>query len=665
MADEAEEREALEELRQTGEAIGRLAKDEATFRAAVDAFHAQDPESFHGILGRLELLPRCRFICHWLCSKWCVLVCLDLCGPPREEELPDFPEFLRVVADITADEELVEDLAGAIEERDAEAFGKLIKERQLERFCHLLCHWVCGVRCRLICDVVCPPGPARPPHIVGVPHLVGELRRAGQSARELLEQPELLKAFTEAGRLGICDIVRGPLAGAGFEGRCAWVCELLCSWRCVRVCVWLCRAFPLPTPASEIGEMREFAQVSARLAEQGALEKLSAAVGAGDRDAFGSIIKEFQLERYCIQVCHWVCSVRCRIFCRCVCRPVQRPWFTHVGDFHIYADIDSGTGRTNKAMLGHGGPDYGFFSCLELRGFCPQGSPDPSHLGEAMAYRFVYELGGARTPITAGLVCDKIVGSRQILWDSDGTGLKPTFQTIIISGVPQPPPPSGPPAPPPPHVINPDADGWVIVDPLALGGAFNGALMGFASPAAVPGGAANPGVAAGVEVTANQRNGEVVSIVFEATRVSTLPTTTPDFSNSLPRCHINNWDEARLLDILQFHSGGGDPCSPLSTDLDIEYTVDHELIAEWFVTIETAASIPSLTLPPISNPPAENVTPRGGYGTHHEDISTWPSCSYAVRLHTRRRLTTGLIDDPERFLPEKTFCIGRKREKNG
>ena len=53
----------------------------------------------------------------------------------------------------------------------------------------------------------------------------------------------------------------------------------------------------------------------------------------------------------------------------------------------------------------------------------------------------------------------------------------------------------------------------MIVDPLALGSAFNGALMGFSPPAAIPGGAANPGVAAGTEVTANQRNGQVVSII--------------------------------------------------------------------------------------------------------------------------------------------------------
>src|SRR5689334_16897139 len=111
MADEAEEREARAELLGGAEAIGRLAEDEATFRAAVDAFQAQDVETYQGILGRLDLFPRCRFVCDWLCSKWCVLVCLELCGPPPEQDLPDFPEFLRAVVDLTSDEELVEDLA--------------------------------------------------------------------------------------------------------------------------------------------------------------------------------------------------------------------------------------------------------------------------------------------------------------------------------------------------------------------------------------------------------------------------------------------------------------------------------------------------------------------------------------------------------------------------
>ena len=159
---------------------------------------------------------------------------------------------------------------------------------------------------------------------------------------------------------------------------------------------------------------------------------------------------------------------------------------------------------------------------------------------------------------------------------------------------------------------------------------------------------------------ANQRNGSDAAIIFQATRVSTIAAVNgggaPDYTNQLSKIHINNWNEVRLLDLLQFHSGGGTPCSPLTTDLDIEYTVDHELTAEWSIGLATAAGV-SLTSPPP--PPG---TARGGAGTYHENIAAWPTCSYAVQLTTRRRLTDGLIDDSNKTT-QVTFCIGRPRER--
>ena len=103
-----------------------------------------------------------------------------------------------------------------------------------------------------------------------------------------------------------------------------------------------------------------------------ALEKLSLAVGTQDDKSFAAIVTELKLQRYCIQLCHWICFVRCRRFCIRVCPPIfNHPWFTHVGDFDILGDFDPGTGLTNKAH-GHGGPNYGFFGGLSLRGFCPK-----------------------------------------------------------------------------------------------------------------------------------------------------------------------------------------------------------------------------------------------------------------------------------------------------
>ena len=314
-------------------------------------------------------------------------------------------------------------------------------------------------------------------------------------------------------------------------------------------------------------------------------------------------------------------------------------------------------------MLGHGGPDFGFFGCLELRGFCPEDSPDAP--GVPMRYRFLYERGGSRTALVGNLLCPVIVGSRTIFWDINGTGLEETFQTVMVAGsgatldpTPTPVLPPGTPwGAPPTHVVVPDADGWITVDPNALGGAFNGPLVGFNTTTPLPDGAPSPGVPAGQQVpAANLRNGVDLALIFEATRVGG-PVTPPDYSNTLSRIHVNNWREVALLDLLQFHTGGGTPCSPLSTDLDIEYTADHELMRSWHLSIVTAASIPALSLP------SGTSTRSGGanvaFGTHHEDISTWPTCSYTVVLTTRRALTTGIVDDDADDV-RKTFCIGRR-----
>ena len=257
-----------------------------------------------------------------------------------------------------------------------------------------------------------------------------------------------------------------------------------------------------------------------------------------------------------------------------------------------------------------------------------------------------------------------LVGSRYVTWDADGTGLKPTLQSIRVRGTgasPDPPPFPGGPAPwgaPPDHYVVPDANGWIRVDPQALNGGYNGWLLGFASHVAVPGGDPAPGVAAGAVVpAAAQKHSTDIAIVFEATRVSNPAAAPPDYTNTLGRIEINNWSAVALLDLLQFHSGGGTPCSPLSTDLDIEYTTDHELMAAWSLELITAATVaPAPTFP-------SGIGPRGGAGSDHHDISAWPTCSYAVRLHTRRSLTTGLVDDSGSFV-EKTFCIGARRRRD-
>jgi hypothetical protein len=638
-------------LRESAEAIGRLASNEDRFRALIDSFRASDSETFQRLLGEQKLIERCELVCGWLCSKECVLTCLELCGLPTEE-LPNPREFADVVVRITTDEELVERLANAIQDRKPDAFNALVMELKIEPFCQLLCHWACSVRCRLICDLICPPV------FESQPGLVDELTRAGKALEKLIANEGAFKSAEEAVRLNDCNTLAATISDAGLVDECAFICEFFCTWRCLWVCLTFCRPFLTQKVDTSLTEAFQFAKVSARLAEQPeALTRLGAALEAGQVEAWEQLIKELQLEPFCIQLCHWICFEICELFCRCACpSPFNNPLFTRVGDFAIYTDIAPGTGLTSTGIYGHGGPGFGFFECLKLVGFCPKTSP--VFAGVPMRYRFLYEQPpGNKVPLVGNLLCQVVVGTRLIPW-WNGFGFPFTAQTILVKGsgaTPAVTPPPGLPVPgvpwpgPPPHVIVPDASGWIQVDQSALDGGFVGNLIGFDSTQAFPGGAPAPGVAAGTAVpVANQKNGTDAAIIFEATRVGG-PTSPPDFTNTLARIHINNWLEVSLLDLLQFHSGGGTPCSPLSTDLDIEYTTDHELMAAWEIGIVTAAT----PMPPLALP--SGLGPRGAAGTHHENITTWPSCSYAVQLTTRRSLTDGLVDDVDKT-NQLTFC---------
>lgn len=331
--------------------------------------------------------------------------------------------------------------------------------------------------------------------------------------------------------------------------------------------------------------------------------------------------------------------------------PYYNPLFTHVGDFHIYNNIDATTGKTSVAAPvglpgAHGGPDYGFTGNLKLKGFCPKTEPMS---GEPMRYRFLFEhpdTPGTETPITGpGMVQAVLTGSRLIQWDLDGTGAVWTFQSIYIAGSGETPavtpipavPPGTPWGPVPAHVIMPKSDGWVTVDETALDGGFYGPLIRFISSSAVPGGGA-PGGGAG-NAPADPKNGVAIKLIFEAGPVDGAVT----FRNELSKILINNWSEVNQLDLQQFHAPGATPCSGLTNALDIMYTADHELMGSWSLSItSTASSLPGGWAPTPPPPPLPSgSTPRGGNGTYPRDITGWPACSYTVTLTTHRKLTDG------------------------
>jgi hypothetical protein len=441
------DRELLDEVIAGAKVMAGLAKDEETFRAVVDAFRAQDGESMHALLVHHKLVDRCELVCHWLRSKEALLLCLELAGPPPVEQQPepDPREFASVVVKLCADEEAVELLANAVQERDGAAWAELIERHKLQRFSHLLCHWVCTVHYRLVCDVVCRP------IAVPRPHLIPELAAAGHALRDLVAKEALFAESVRAVRAGSCETLSRVLTDGGFSGRCHLICEWFCSWRCVFVCLRLCRVFPPVAIESQIGEMLEFARAGDQAAgQQGALERLAAATLREDADQVQSLAKELHFERFCLQFCHWVCFLRCQLFCRCVCPPRSVGVFTKIGTLYYDTDVHSHVGGSGLERS----DQRAFYSTLRLNGGLSlvDGAP-------LVEYRFqTVETSATGTPtgswqaVTAGQIAPTNIGSFIRFVPS------PPFIEVIPVWVNNPA--SGV------FDITPDAGGWIKVPPL-------------------------------------------------------------------------------------------------------------------------------------------------------------------------------------------------------
>jgi hypothetical protein len=706
-------------------AFGTVAKDPVMFRSLVDAFEAADRELFQHILKELRIEDYCERICAWLRSKEIVLECLITCGPPPKESLTfdQVAKFADIAANLSQDEFLTRRLVDAVKDRDSVAFKTVVSELGAQQLCHLLCHWISIIRYRLVCEIICGERKPQPGYVVY------EVMRAAAAVAEVAKKHVLLQtAFEAAIALDIdslSDIIRSYV-------HCYLICEWICSWRCLWVCMPICEPFPMPEIKDRIEEMRAFALFTEKLSQnKEAIPSLLSALQSGKSETFTALVKEYQADRFCIQLCHWLCFEICRRWCFVICLPSVplTPWFTQVGtQLNIFNDIDSqpnlGTPVTGLAKSTSPFPNYAFFDGLQL------GGQVPAYIaGNLMAYRFLLSasktLPGITTaetlksPISAATTSinvDSVAGfpappfdvvliatgermtvtsivantltvtrgqkntfaraantgdivstlapitknllynvndTRQIPWPvPDGSGKATASmanypQKVIIGSSPiadVPPPTVGATwYPPQPHYLKPDDNGWVVFDNGFLNGESLAILLGFYTSNAVPGGDPLPTNTAG-NPASPQRMGTDVLITFEATKATAITTNTVDpvdFSQKPTQLRVNNWSEVHQLNLQEF--GVGDCCNPITSSLNVLYTVDHEEMGPgaWSINIESCdptAPGTILSSPPPAPPTSAN---RGGAGTIPENTTNWSLCSYKVWLHTRPGLTNG------------------------
>jgi hypothetical protein len=410
--------DTVNQLTAEAEAIGRLAQDSGAFAAAVAAFESRDPEALRWVLQRLELLPRCELICEWIRTKLCVLRCIEVCGPPREDvPLPDLPAFVRAIGQLAANEKVLRQAVDAVSCGNAEEYSAALVELKLEPFCHLLCRWICSVIYRRVCEIVCTPLRVPPPDSFN------EVRAEAAVIVRLIANEKAFAEITRAAVAFQCDPLRAAIVGAGFAGECEILCFVFCTWRCAWVCRELCLRPPVVfTGVQAIEEARNFALAARPLASQPrALGDLVTAVQNRDVKAYEEIVARFGLVPYCLQVCAWVCSEICSEFCICVCPPQLFPEFFKIGGYNYITQVDSALPATGLTD----GDTRAFFSTMRLNGILTQ-----ELSGQPLEYVFEFRpIALASTTLTAA-----ITAAATSLSVVSSAGFPPAPFNVVIGG---------------------------------------------------------------------------------------------------------------------------------------------------------------------------------------------------------------------------------------
>jgi len=685
------EKAELPNLQQFARAVVKLASDERLLRRVVDAVSCGDRDAYQSAIDELKLNDFCYVLCNWIYSIIYRRVCDVICSPvflPVGDAITEVRATAEVMASVIKNDKALDAIGKAAEALNCEVAQSALQRAGLGPECEIICGFICSWRyvwvCRELCDFPLP--------FTGA-HGIEEAQNFALASRQLTNQPRALADLVSAVQNRDAKAYTTIIGRFGLGPYCLQVCAWVCAITCREFCICICPGTGLKPLFQQVGNFDIYGEIdpSTGLTGTQLAKTIAMPYGGGPNFAFW---QQLQLGGYC---------------------PVYSPISpgTQMKYRFFYATATTtlasaiNASQTTITVVSSAGapaappPSFNVSVCR------PDGTIESAEIMQVTAvagntWTVVRGQDGTTpaaapvgatvginpAPINGNLVSPVQIGTHPcpVLWPTNISGIA---SLPLVAGVsesvwvypPLPSPPNPPftapsdPAPPllggawypPIHYITPDANGWIPVDDTLIAGCVT-VFLGFdttqpgvapgsppltAPPIGTPGGAP-----AGTAVsTADQGVGTNLSIIFQATRVTV---TTVDNSNSLCVIHVNNWSEVNNLWFLEFDTPGTGCCTPIVSELSVEFTVDHEEMSagSWSLAITNCSgSAPGNITPP--NPTA-GVTftagGRGASGTIVEDTSTWSDCSYTVTLTTQPGLTTGL-DDREPIENQLTFCI--------
>ncbi len=645
--------DAAQQLAERAAAIGALVANQGAFDAALDAFLEADGDGFRYVLGEQNLIDRCELICEWFRTKWCVVTCLLLCGPPPAESVgsADMGRIAEAVARIAGDEGLLDRVVEGVRRQDADDFRAVVEQLEIGDVCHYVCSWICSVLFERVCQLVCSPV------AIEVATPAETVRAAAGVIGRLAEDKESLERAAVAAQALDCKGLREIVSATDLQDGCHIVCEWFCSYRCAWVCLELCREAEVPEITDARAEVYAFAQAVGRLAsETERLANLAAAVQSANAEQFAGLVKEIGLEPYCVQLCRWVCTVVCEEFCICVCPPVSTAIFTKIGGYYYEFDVASalgGSGLTND--------NRAFFDTMRLNGGIAlvDGAPQVEYRFETVTTDAAGNPTGSWTAVLPSQIAPTNIGTLV-------GSVSPFFIEVWVNGTPGP------------HVqvLTPSADGWIEVPtmfPMAGWQFVPGSdLINLVSqtlqawPAddetgVMAGSSANAPLATDVYYGIRMRLRNVGDLT-DGSDAGTCTHVAIDDTLYNNVAHHTYWDGYVGTDELSVFSVGiaeliSAGCAELSDSLTVEFTAAHPNLD----TSPSGVSV-SLTGPggpyPFTLSPAAPESTGDWYGTAVPDgwtLASLEPCAYIVTLSVNVLLTTG-DDTPSPRYDQIAFC---------